>query len=82
MIITTKNGRSFDTGEDLTAAERHILQKLFAWVAMAETLDQFREKKMEAYKKGWNNSGPVKPSSALEAIVRDMESNVRARLSK
>jgi hypothetical protein len=30
MIITTWNGKSFDTDKELSAPERHILQKLFA----------------------------------------------------
>ena len=43
MIITTEAGKSFDTETDLTAPERHILQKLFLWESLASTLDQFRE---------------------------------------
>ncbi len=81
MIITTKNGQSFDTEKDLIAEERHILQKLFAWESMATSLYQFREKKEEALVKGWNNSGPVKTSSALKKIIRDMEKKVIARLA-
>jgi hypothetical protein len=82
MIIKINSGKAFDTDKDLTAPERHILQKLFAWEAMADTLEQFREKKLQAYANGWNNSGPVKPGSALSAIVRDMEQKVKVRLSK
>lgn len=80
MIITAKSGQSFDTEKDLTAAERHILQKLFAWEAMATSLEQFKEKKKEAILRGWNNSGPVKESNALKAITRDMAKKVIARL--
>jgi len=80
MIITTRNGRSFDTDRDLTAPERHILQKLFAWESMAISLEHFRDKKEEALRKGWNNSGPIRESAAFEIILRDMESNVMARL--
>jgi hypothetical protein len=82
MIITTKSGQSFDTEKDLTAAERHILQKLFAWEAMATSLEQFKEKKKEAIFKGWNNSGPIKESNALKAITRDMAKKVTARLDR
>ena len=82
MIITTKSGRSFDTDKDLTAPERHILQKLFLWESMASTLDQFREKKAEALLKGWNNSGPVKESVSLKLIIGDLEEKVTARLRK
>ena len=80
MIINTKSGQSFDTDRDLTAAERHILQKLFAWESMAISLDQFRDKKVEALCKGWNNSGPIIESAALKTIIRNMENNVLARL--
>jgi len=82
MIITIDNGKAFDTEKDLSAPERHILQKLFAWETMVDTLEQFREKKLEAYAKGWNDSGPVKPGIALSAIVRDMELKVKKRLPK
>jgi hypothetical protein len=81
MLITTKNGRSFDTEKDLISEERHILQKLFAWESMATSLEQFREKKEEAFQKGWNNSGPVKESTALKIIIKDMEKKVIDRLA-
>lgn len=80
MIITTEDGKSFDTETDLTAPERHILQKLFLWESMASTLDQFREKKDQALFKGWNNSGPIQESPALKRIIRDLERKVVVRL--
>ena len=73
MIIKTKNGKHFDTDQDLTAPERHILQKLFAWEAMSESVFQFREKKGKALDDGWNGSGIVSASPALKAICKDME---------
>lgn len=82
MIITTRSGQAFDTQKDLTAPERHVLQKLFAWEAMATGIAQFREKKEEALRKGWNNSGPISESSALKIIVKDMERKVIGRLKK
>ena len=82
MIITTKTGRSYDTEKDLTAPERHILQKLFIWESMASSVDQFRQKKREALFKGWNNSGPIQESEALKTIVADLEEKVILRLSK
>jgi hypothetical protein len=81
MIITTSSGQSFDTDRDLTAPERHILQKLFLWESMASTLDQFREKKEEALLRGWNNSGPVEESLALKLIIGDLEKKVVTRLN-
>ena len=82
MIINTRDGQSFETNRDLTAPERHILQKLFAWESMAISLEQFREKKKEALHKGWNNSGPVTESSALKAIIKDLERKVSIRIDK
>ena len=80
MIITTKDGNSFDTEIDLTAPERHILQKLFLWETMASSLQEFRMKKAEALLKGWNNSGPVNESSALHGIIKNLEEKVLIRL--
>jgi hypothetical protein len=80
MIVTTKNGESIDTQSDLTAPERHILQKLFLWKSMASSLEEFRSKKEEALQRGWNQSGPVAESRALKAIVEDLEEKVVRRL--
>jgi len=80
MIINTKDGKSFNTETDLTAPERHILQKLFLWKSMASSLDEFREKKEIALLKGWNNSGPVPESPALKSIIMDLEKKVSLRL--
>ena len=82
MIIMTNSGRAFDTQKDLTAPERHVLQKLFAWQDMADSVEQFREKREEALQKGWNNSGPIKASIALKLIAKHMESKVVDRLKK
>jgi hypothetical protein len=81
MILTTRHGESFDTQKDLTAPERHILQKLFFWKSMAVSVEQFREKKADALRKGWNNSGPVSESPAMTKITRDLEEKVLLRLS-
>ena len=51
MIITMNGGKAFDTEKDLTAPERHVLQKLFAWQDMADSVEQFREKKRRRFKK-------------------------------
>ncbi|MGD2125701.1 MAG: hypothetical protein PVG99_06445 [Desulfobacteraceae bacterium] len=81
MIFTTKNGESFDTEKDLTAPERHILQKLFLWKSMASSVQQFREKKEQALHKGWNNSGPIPESQAMKKIAEDLEEKVLGRLN-
>ena len=80
MIITTWNGKSFDTGRDLSAPERHVVQKLFAWESMVTSLDQFKQKKEEALLKGWNNSGPIQEGMALKAIIETLGKKVAARL--
>jgi hypothetical protein len=80
MIVTTSDGSSFDTDKDLTAPERHILQKLFIWEVMAVSTEQFREQKAKAFQKGWDESGPVAESSAMRIIIAEMEKRVMARL--
>ena len=80
MIIDTKDGGRIDTETDLTAPERHILQKLFLWKSMAESLEQFREKKDRALLKGWNASGPVYESPNLRKIISKLEDEVIVRL--
>jgi hypothetical protein len=82
VIITTRDGKTIDTEKDLTAVERHILQKLFLWKSMADSLDQFREKKAQALLKGWNNSGPISESQNLRTIILDLEESVVARLKE
>jgi len=81
MIINTETGRTFDTDKDLTAPERHVLQKLFAWGSMASSLEQFREKRDEALLKGWNNSGPVRQGSAFHAIIQHLEKKLLSRIA-
>ena len=80
MIIVTKDGESLDTNRDLTAPERHILQKLFLWESMATSLEQFRDKKGKALLRGWNQSGPVDGSPALRSIIEELERKVTERL--
>jgi hypothetical protein len=82
MIIHTGDGNSIDTENDLTAPERHILQKLFLWEGMASSLQEFKEKRNEALLKGWNNSGPVRESPALSSIIKDLMEKVSTRLGK
>jgi hypothetical protein len=47
---------------------------------MATSLKQFKEKKVEALHKGWNNSGPIVEGPALKTIVKNMEKTVVERL--
>lgn len=82
MIITTWNGKSIDTDRDLSAPERHVVQKLFAWESLVTSLEQFKQKKEEALLNGWNNSGPIREGAALEAIIQSLEKKVATRLGK
>jgi len=80
MLFTTKDGKSFDTQADLTAPERHILQKLFLWETMASGIQEFREKKAAALENGWNDSGPIIESPVLRIIIEELERRVSARI--
>ncbi len=82
MIITTCDGKSFDTDRDLTAPERHVLQKLVIWQLFALSVDQFRDKAKTAMLKGWNNSGPIKTSETMREILAELENRVALRLKK
>jgi hypothetical protein len=76
MIYTTSIGESFDTERDFSEAERHILQKLFIWKELASSPAEFRKKKEEALRSGWNNSGPIPESPAMKKITQDLEKRV------
>ena len=80
MIINIYDGTSIDTVKDLGAEERHIVQKLFAWATMVESVARFRELKKKALADGWNNSGPVRESRALSLVANDLEIRIRRRL--
>ncbi len=80
MLFTTEDGISFDTQADLTAPERHILQKLFLWETMASSINEFLERKDAALANGWNNSGPVNESPALKTIIAELEKKVAVRI--
>ena len=81
MMIITSTGEKIDTAT-LSSEERHILQKLFAWKSLVDSVALFREKKKEALKTGWNNSGPVPESRALSLVIAHLETQVRLRLQK
>jgi hypothetical protein len=79
MIIQIDNSHTIDT-EDLTPEERHVLQKLFAWSTLVDSVDQFREKKKQALAAGWNQSGPIRETRALTQVIQHLEIRVRGRL--
>ncbi|MFZ5451352.1 MAG: hypothetical protein ACOZF2_05710 [Thermodesulfobacteriota bacterium] len=80
MIYTTQKGESFDTDQDFSAAERHVLQKLILWKELAPSVEAFRHKKQEALQKGWGGSGPLPESRNLKILTRDLEEQVARRL--
>ena len=80
MLFTTIDGKSFDTQNDLTAPERHILQKLFLWETLASSIQEFREKKDAALESGWNDSGPIIESPSLKSIIFELERRVSERI--
>jgi len=81
MIINTVDGKTIDTEADLTAEERHVLQKLFLWESLAESIEQFRDEKNKALLKGWNCSGEISESPALKSITDHLEKKLISRLS-
>lgn len=80
MIIYIDENTSIDTDRDLSAAERHVLQKLFGWKTMVESVEQFRRKKEESLRAGWNDSGPINESAALALVIQQMEKELELRL--
>jgi hypothetical protein len=82
MIITTSEGQSFDTQRDLTAAERHILQKLLFWESMSSTVEEFDRKRDLALQKGWNQSGPVDESPSMKCIITELRRRLTQRLGE
>jgi len=80
MIIHIKQYKDIDTDKDLSSAERHVLQKLFGWKTMVNSVEQFRQKKKEALHTGWNNSGPIRESEVMAMIASQLELEVLQRL--
>jgi hypothetical protein len=80
MLYTTEKDETFDLVKDFSSPERHILQKLLLWQEMAASVEDFRRKKAEALKAGWNNSGPITEGRALKSVTQDLEKRVARRL--
>jgi hypothetical protein len=79
MIIRTDSGQTIDTA-DLSPEERHVIQKLMAWMTLVDSMEQFSQKKQQALAAGWNDSGPVRETRALSQVIRHLEKQVRQRL--
>lgn len=82
MQIHLSNGRKINTEKDLTAAERHIVQKLYAWQSVVNSTEAFQEKIRKAFDSGWNNSGPVIRRDIMQQIVADLEKAVISRVKQ
>jgi len=80
MLYTTKRGEACDTEKDFSSPEWHVLQKLFIWKDMAASVEDFRNKKPEALRQGWGDSGPLQESRAMKSLARDLEEQVARRL--
>lgn len=81
MIITIDNNTEIDTDTDLGPAERHVLQKLFGWKSMVDSVAGFQEKTALALHDGWNNTGPVARSPKLDLVIRKLEEEVHDRFN-
>ncbi len=81
MIIRTDSGHPIDTA-DLSPEERHVIQKLLAWMTLVDSVDQFCQKKDQALAAGWNNSGPVRATRTLTRVIQHLEKQVRQRLKR
>ena len=79
MIIRTDTGQPIDTA-NLSPEERHVIQKLLAWMTLVDSVDQFRQKTLQALETGWNNSGSIRETRALTRVIQHLENNVRKRL--
>lgn len=81
MIIQT-NSKNIDTDRDLSPEERHVLQKLFCWRSIVDSLEEFREKTKLALQTGWNDSGPVRETTNLKLVIQQLEEEVQQRLKE
>ncbi len=81
MIITCENSKIVDTAL-LSPEERHIIQKLLAWQSLAQSVSFFREKTAAALAAGWNASGPIPKTRALEQVIYHLETKLSQRLDK
>jgi len=80
MIISLPDGTEVDTERDLSATERHVLQKLLNWRDLSTSLAMFREKKAKALAAGWNQSGPLRPGPKLTRVIALLERQLHERL--
>lgn len=79
MIYLTLKGRSVDTDLDLSAPQRHVLQKLMAWEQLALPVADFVARRAKALQQGWDGRGPVAESPAFLAVADDLATRLAVR---
>lgn len=80
MKIQIDSHTEVDTDRDLSAEERHIVQKLLCYKTFVSSITEFREKTAQALEVGWNNSGPIEESKSMKLVVQQMEEEIGLRL--
>jgi hypothetical protein len=80
MRILIDNHSDIDTERDFSPAERHVLQKLFGWKSMVNSVEEFRQHKVFALKKGWGMSGAIRESRAMQLVTQQLEKEIRIRM--
>lgn len=80
MIIRVDGYPDIDTERDLTPAEKHIIQKLFGWKDLVNSVEEFEEKVSLCFVQGWNSSGTVRQSNLVRRIVKQLEGELKQRL--
>jgi len=81
MIFHIDDHSIVDTDRDLCSEEKHILQKLLCYKVFVRSMEEFHEKTRQAFRVGWNNSGPVPMSHTLGKVIKLLEQEVRVRLA-
>lgn len=72
MRYVALTGTVIDTERDLGPAQRHVAQKLMAWLSLGLAPAELRRRLATALCVGWNNEGAVSPSPALTAMAEDI----------
>lgn len=80
MSWSTNSRSLIDTSHDLSAMERHILEKLLLWKDSVTSVSELRGKKATALRDGWNNSEPIRETSLFNSIFKKLEEQVAQRL--
>jgi len=82
MIFHIDDETIIDTDTDLCSEEKHILQKLLCYKIFVTSMEEFHEKTRQAFRVGWNNSGPVPESPTMAMVIKLLEQEVHTRLTQ